>query len=128
MKFAPFIYEWLVDAYWLCPFGDPNEFFGFEVPFTKEEFENSKYGDELTEEMKRIIYSYVDEHGIDIISTTQDDRDLKKGCIYITLVFSFDGDYYAFDYINSYFHDPFVYGYPEARQVFPHNKEVIKYY
>lgn len=123
MKFAPFIYEYIVSDDWefleYVP-EDLKEYFGFDVPFTRDDLNNENW-----ENSKKYLEDWVAEHKLKVIETETDYVDLEKSYEEIKVVFSFEGKYYETTYIYSLYVTPFEYGYPkDSKEVFPHTKTV----
>lgn len=128
MKFAPFIHEYIASDNWefledLSGFKDPKEFFGFEVPFTIEDFYHVDY-----DKIPEYLENWVKEHQLKAIYSEVIEYDLEKSYEKIETVFSFEGKYYKTSYIISIYLDCFINGYPDCPEVFPHTVTVTKYY
>lgn len=122
MNFPPFIYDYVTDRDWVERAQDNNlnDYFGFDVTFTKEDLENYNY-----DKINDCIDKYIDSHNLEILENETLDFDLEKSIAQDKIVFSYDNKYYQTYYVYSPFRD--IEQNTEIFEVFPKSEIVTKY-
>lgn len=122
MNFPPFIYDYVTDRDWVerAQDNDLNDYFGFDVTFTKEDLENYNY-----DKINDCINKYVDSHNLEVLKDETIDFDLDKSIAEDKIVFSYDDKYYQ----TYYTYSPFSYieQNTDIFEVFPKSEIVTKY-
>lgn len=124
MKFAPFVYEYIASDNWdfledVSGFESLKEFFGFEVPFTIEDFYNVDY-----DKIQEYLENWVEEHQLKVISSELMYYDLEKAYEKFEVVFYFEGKYYKTEHYDGEYVTHFKYGYPDCPEVFPYTETI----
>lgn len=123
MNFPPFIYDYVTDRDWVERAQDNNlnDYFGFDVTFTREDLENYNY-----DKINDCIDKYIDSHNFEVLESETLDFDLERSVAQDKIVFSYDNKYYQTYYVYSpFFRD--IEQNTEIFEVFPISEIITKY-
>lgn len=122
MNFPPFIYDYVTDRDWVERAQDKNlnDYFGFDVTFTKEDLENYNY-----DKLDNCIGEYIYSHNLEVLESETLDFDLERSVAQDKIIFSYDDKYYQTYYTYSPFRD--INQNTEIFEVFPESEIVTKY-